>query len=95
VICTSIPNQGKLLWKLGYTFTTGKEFKKRYGLNYDVLMNYEHVNAADEIEEIVKYFYKEVRMKLFGINKTFALYRYYECSQPDMKRVEEYLAAIK
>ncbi|MDR3238102.1 MAG: class I SAM-dependent methyltransferase [Spirochaetia bacterium] len=95
IMCASIPNQGRLLWKMGYTFTTGREFKKRYGLSYDILMNHEHVNTADEIEEILKYFYKKVKMKLFGINKTFALYRYYECTHPDIKKAEEYLSNIK
>ncbi|MDR2407777.1 MAG: hypothetical protein LBE13_06665, partial [Bacteroidales bacterium] len=79
VLCVAIPNEGRFLWKLGYTLTTGLEFKIKYGLDYSVIMRYEHVNTADEIEEILKYFYANVKLKLFGINKTLALYRYYEC----------------
>lgn len=62
--------------------TTGNEFKKRYGLSYEVIMKYEHLNTADEIELILKYFFKNVRCDLFGIGKTFSLYRYYECDMP-------------
>ncbi len=83
VLSVSIPNQGYFLWKLGYTMTTGREFNKRFGLNYDVIMNYEHVNSADEIEIILKHYFKNVRRSFFGIGKNFSLYRYYECSLPD------------
>jgi len=94
-ICTSIPNEGKYLWKLGWKVTTGREFSKRYGLDYGIIMGYEHVNTADEIEKIIKYFYKKVRMRILGINKTFALYRYYEGSLPEMDRAKEYISRIK
>ncbi len=82
VLCISIPNEGKFLWKFAYTMTTGKEFKKRYDLDYERLMKYEHLNTADEIEMILKYYFQNVKRSLLGINKTFALYRYYECRIP-------------
>lgn len=78
----SIPNEGRFLWKLGYSLTTGREFKKRFGLEYETLMRYEHINTADEIEAILKYYFKSVKMKLFGIGKNLSFYRYYECSEP-------------
>ncbi len=84
-MCVSIPNEGRFLWKLAYTCSTGLEFKLKYGLNYEKLMNYEHVNTADEIEEVLKLFFNEVEMKLFGFNKTFALYRYYLCRRPKLR----------
>ncbi len=55
----SIPNEGTILWKLG-TLITGFEFKRMYGLDYQVLMHYEHVNTADEIEAVMKYFFRDV-----------------------------------
>jgi 2-polyprenyl-3-methyl-5-hydroxy-6-metoxy-1,4-benzoquinol methylase len=91
----SIPNEGRFLWKAGYMLSTGREFKKRYNLDYGLLMKYEHVNTADEIEEILKYFFREIRMKLFGISKTFAFYRYYECKTPDLDKAAEYLKMAK
>jgi len=90
-MCASIPNEGRFLWKLAYTLTTGLEFKRKYNLDYEVIMRHEHVNTADEIEIILKYFYKKVSLKLFGINKTFAFYRYYECSEPCIEIANKFL----
>ena len=88
----SIPNEGRFLWKLGYKLSTGLEFKKNYNLKYEVIMNHEHVNTADEIENILKYFYKKIKIKLLGINKTFSLYRFYECKEPCSRKAKEYLS---
>ena len=87
----SIPNEGRFLWKFGYKLTTGLEFKRRYNLDYDVIMKYEHINTADEIDNILRYFFGRISMKLFGINKNFSLYRYYECREPSLYKANEYL----
>lgn len=85
-LCVSIPNEGRFLWKFAYTMTTGREFKRLFGLDYEVLMRYEHINKADEIEQILKYYYSNVKMSLLGVGKTFSFYRYYECSCPKVKK---------
>jgi len=90
----SIPNEGTFLWKMGYTLTTGVEFKMKYGLDYSVLMNYEHVNTAAEIEEVLKYFYGKVKCSCFGISRQIALYRFYECSDPKTEIAKQYLSSI-
>lgn len=90
----SIPNEGTFLWKLGYKLTTGIEFKLKYGLDYSVLMNYEHVNTADEIEIVLKYFYGTVKCSCFGLNKRIAFYRFYECSKPKTELAREYLNTL-
>jgi hypothetical protein len=77
----AIPNEGTFLWKLG-TFVTGYEFKKKYNLDYQTLMRYEHVNTADDIEEVLNYFFKEVKCSVFGISKNLAFYRFYVCKFP-------------
>lgn len=82
VLAISIPNEGRFLWKFAYTLTTGREFHKKYGLDYEVMMRYEHVNTADEIEILLMHFFEDVRVQLFGIGKMFSLYRYYECRIP-------------
>jgi len=87
----SIPNEGTLLWKLGWKLTTGVEFKIKYGLDYATLMKHEHVNSAKEIDEVIRYFYKNVKCSYFGLNKYLAFYRYYECSEPIMERAISYL----
>ena len=84
----SIPDEGRFLWRLAYKLTTGVEFKRRYGLDYEVIMNYEHCNTADEVEEVLRHFYDQVSMKLFGISKTFAFYRFYSCKKPNVSRAE-------
>jgi len=91
IMGVSIPNEGRFLWKFAYTITTGLEFKRKYKIDYEVIMRHEHVNTADEIEIILKYFYKNVRRKLLGINKTFAFYRYYECKEPCVETANKFL----
>ena len=90
----SIPNEGTFLWKLGYKLTTGIEFRLKYGLDYSVLMNYEHVNTADEIEQVLNYFYGKVKCSCFGINRRIAFYRFYECSNARIEIAEQYLKSI-
>ena len=91
VLRVSIPNEGTVVWKLG-TLITGLEFKKIYGLDYQVLMKYEHVNTAYEIEEVLRYFFKETSIKVFGISKKLAFYHFICCKTPDVKKASEYLA---
>ncbi len=80
----SIPNEGTFLWTLGWKLSTGLEFKMKYGLDYGVIMKHEHVNNAKEIEQVLKYFYKQVKGSYFGLSKGIALYRFYECKNPDI-----------
>lgn len=86
----AIPNEGTILWKLG-TQVTGREFKKRYGLQYEVLMRYEHVNTADQIEQVLGVFFESLRCKVFGVCKSLGFYRFYECSSPKKGVAEKFL----
>ncbi|MCK9219237.1 MAG: hypothetical protein PHF97_06830 [Bacteroidales bacterium] len=86
----AIPNEGTILWKLG-TLITGYEFKRHYGLNYQILMRYEHINTADEIEMVLKCFFRSVKTNVFGINKKFAFYRFFKCTEPDFETAAQYL----
>lgn len=90
---TSIPNEGKWPWRLG-TMVTGAEFSARYHLNYQVIMRHEHVNTADEIESILDYFFAKNHHSVFGLNKTLALYRFYESYEPKVNRAQEFLARL-
>jgi hypothetical protein len=82
----AIPNEGTLLWKLGYKLTTGIEFRLRYGLSYDVLMRHEHVSIAKEIDEVLAFFFASRALKVLGWHKDFAFYRFYDCTSPDHQR---------
>jgi hypothetical protein len=61
VFRASVPSEGTWLWKLGWKLTTGLEFRIRYGLDYGQLMRHEHVNSAQEIEQVLMHFFGNVR----------------------------------
>ncbi len=90
VLRASVPSEGTLLWTLGWKLTTGLEFKLKYGVDYGLLMKHEHINTAKEIEEVLEYFFKEIKCKVFGISKSISLYRYYECHNPRIDRCREF-----
>ena len=90
----SIPSEGTFLWTLGWKLTTGLEFKFKYGYDYNLVVEHEHINTADEIEEVVSYFFDQVSCKVFGISKKISFYRYYECKKPNITRCREYLQSI-
>lgn len=91
-IRTSIPNEGTLMWTLG-TKITGRDFKKRYGLEYDVLMQYEHVNTSDDIEAVLDYFFERSKRATFGIHKNLGFYRFYEHKSPKVEVAKAYLSS--
>ena len=67
VFSASIPSQGRFLWTLGYKATTGLEFRLKYGLDYDVIMNYEHCNNQREIIAVCEYFFDSTKKSRKGI----------------------------
>ena len=89
-----IPSEGTIMWKLGYMMTTGLEFKRKHGLDYEVLMKHEHVNTAREIEAVLRYFFEDVGSRVFGIAKAISLYQFYVCIHPHLDRCSAYLAEI-
>jgi hypothetical protein len=88
-----IPSEGTILWRLGWQLTTALDFRARYNLDYSVLMNYEHVNTAREIEEVLRYFFAEVRRSVFGIMGALSLYQFFACARPDLARCKDYVAS--
>jgi len=90
VLRASVPSEGTLLWTLGWKLTTGLEFKLRHGLDYSLLMKHEHVNTAKEIEEVLHYFFKRIKCKVFGLSKSISIYRYYECHNPIIDRCRKF-----
>ena len=86
----SIPNEETIFWRLG-TLLTSFEFQRMYGLDYQVLMKYEHVNTAKDIEDVLTYFFKNIKCSVFGVSKNLAFYRFYVCSNPNFERADSYL----
>lgn len=91
----SIPNEGTFLWTLSWKLTTGLEYRLKYGLDYGILMKYEHVNTADQIEEVLAHFYGKLKCAVLGLSKGFAFYRFYECSEPRLDAANQYLDSLR
>lgn len=86
IFSASIPSQGRFLWTMAYKLTTGLEFRHKYKLNYDVIMNYEHVNTQQEIITVCKYFFDDINKKLFGITDELSLYTHLSCRKPNKNK---------
>jgi hypothetical protein len=48
------------------------DFRARYNLDYRVLMRYEHVNTDREIENVLRYFFSDVRRAVFGLSRSLS-----------------------
>ena len=90
----AIPSEGSPLWSLGWRLSSGLEFRLRHGLDYGRLMRHEHVNTAREVEELLRHFFAEVRMRTFGPSRQLSLYQFFACSGPDLGRSRAYLAEL-
>lgn len=86
-----IPSEGTILWRLGWQLTTALDFRARYNLDYAVLMNYEHVNKAGEIEDVLRHFFADVRRSVFGVMRALSFYQFFACSRPMRNRCHDYL----
>jgi len=86
VFACGIPSEGGFLWGTAWRLSTGLEFRIRTGLNYSDLMRYEHLNDADEIEHLLRYYFRDVELSRFGIGKHFSLYTYIECRNPKTEK---------
>ena len=95
IMAVAIPNEGRFLWRMAYRCSSGIEFRRRYGLDYEVIMRHEHVNTADEIETLLRFFFGKTKRCLFGIGRDLSLYRFYECSKPRLDRCEKYVRKVR
>ena len=87
----AIPSEGEILWTLGWKLTTGLECKIRKKIDWGDYLKYEHVNTAKEIEEILRYFYKSVKMKMLGFSRKYSFYQFYDCKNPDLKKCKAFI----
>ncbi|MFC3068720.1 methyltransferase domain-containing protein [Phenylobacterium soli] len=88
----AIPAEGGFLWRLGWSLTTGLEFRLRHGLDYGELMRHEHVNTAAEIEALVGGLFEEVSVRSFGLGRQLSLYRFLAARKPRLDRATEWIA---
>jgi len=76
----AVPSEGTVLWTLGWKLTTGLEFRLKYGLDYAVLMQHEHVNTAAEVEAVLRAFFRNVKRSVYGISAPLSIYQFFECT---------------
>jgi len=88
VVRIAIPSEGSPLWKLAWKLSTGLEFRIKYHLDYGILMKYEHINTWQEINDLLHYFFAEVKKHYFGLSANLSLYQLYECKQPLLERCD-------
>ena len=84
----AIPSEGGLLWRLGWSLTTGLEFRLRHGLDYGLMMAHEHVNDALEVETLVRALFEEVEIRSFGFGRQLSLYRFLAARGPRLDVAE-------
>ncbi|HEX3699520.1 MAG TPA: hypothetical protein VHV27_02485 [Phenylobacterium sp.] len=95
VLRVAYPSEGGLLWRIGWSVTTGLEFRLRHGLDYGVLMRHEHVNAAWEIEALVAALFEQVRIRSFGLGRQLSLYRFMQARRPRLEVAEAWIARFQ
>jgi hypothetical protein len=87
----AIPTEGGPLWKLGWKLTTGWEFKRRYSLDYEVIMRTEHVNTWKEVADVLNYFFHSVECSYLGLTRALSIYQVYICRDADRTKCSDYL----
>jgi SAM-dependent methyltransferase len=86
----AIPAEGGPLWKLGWKLTTGWEFKRRYGLDYELIMLSEHVNTWREVADVLNYFFRRVDVTYLGLTRNLSFYQVYICQDPNRAKCLEF-----
>lgn len=87
-----IPSESGALWGISWRISSGLTFRLKTGLDWGEHMRHEHVNTAPEIIQLVRHFFRDVRVTRFPIpSHQFSLYAYIEARNPDLARCREYL----
>jgi hypothetical protein len=89
-----IPCEGELGWRLGYSLSTGLAFRRKYGLDYDVIMRHEHVNTYSEIVVVVRSLFNHVTIRRSPFPLPLphgSFYAYVEASDPNHEVIEQLL----
>tara|TARA_Y100000816_G_scaffold127179_2_gene89501 strand:+ start:295 stop:1029 length:735 start_codon:yes stop_codon:yes gene_type:complete len=89
----SVPCEGYPTWDLTWFLINGIIFKIKYGYSFKHIMRHEHVNNLDEITDLIKFFYKNVRIKYSYpfFNKYLSFYANIEFDEPNNKNIKKYL----
>lgn len=95
-LCSGIPSEGGFFWGLAWRVTTGAAYYFRTGFSYKKLMEYEHVNDATEIIQLLNHFFKKVSIEWFPLpTKHLSLFAYIEAKEANLDVCEKYLKTVK
>lgn len=60
-----LPTEGGFLWEIGRRFSTERNYKNKYGINYRVVSRIEHCNTMDEVVKKLKLMFTIKKAKYF------------------------------
>ena len=72
---------------------SGISFRLKFGYSFKYIQKHEHVNNFDEILALIKFFYKDVKVKFSYplYNKYLSLYSNIKFSNPNKENIQKYL----
>tara|TARA_S200000501_G_C20735482_1_gene704854 strand:- start:18 stop:740 length:723 start_codon:yes stop_codon:yes gene_type:complete len=88
----SIPCEGYPMWNITWFLFNGLLFKLKYGYSFKYIQKHEHVNNFDEIISLIRFFYKDVKVKFsypFFI-KHLSFYANIKFSKPNKRNIKNY-----
>ena len=92
VFCNAVPSEGGLLWEASWRATTGLAYWIRTGQPYINLIRHEHVNTVLEIETLIGYFFRSVRIERFPLPfRHLSLFTLISAKSPRKERCKVYL----
>ncbi|MGQ0659178.1 MAG: methyltransferase domain-containing protein [Chromatiales bacterium] len=90
-----IPSEGGALWGAGWRATTGLSYWLRNRLPYGVLMRYEHINSAEDIITLMRWFFSRTSVIRFPLPAHhLSLYTYISAECPRLDRCRRFAEAI-
>ena len=94
----SIPCEGYPVWNITWFIISGITFKLRTGKSFREVQRHEHLNSFDEILRLVKFFYRDVKIKYsypFFFSPYVSFYSNLTFKNPIRKNINAYLKIIK
>ncbi len=96
VFLAGIPSEGKMLWGIGWRLTTAIAYRLRTGLDYGAIMSYEHINTAEEVVAVTRFFFEHVRLTRFpGRWSHLSFYTIIQAASPKSEVAACFLAQRK
>lgn len=90
-----IPMEGGAMWGASWRLTTGVAYRIRTKASYSALMRHEHINNADEILDVIRGFFGDVKVSRFPLSgRHVSMYAYICARQPRTRVARSYLRRV-